>query len=415
MRVSGHVDDYPVTNITIDTVTDVSVVSHGWLKYHPSLRSVLLKLVPQAAVSLRAANGHPLHILGFIDFPLNVGGITCTVIALVVPSLGPDSVLLDNQVMSEFGTVLDWDHQTLSFPSTGSKIPATYRTIHRNNTPNADHCPSAPGDTQTFVAAVHRDAEATPVMLRERVDIKPLHEALVVAFTDCLPPHDCSVVVEPKIVSGENISTEKSLIAFEKIIVARTLATWSATDGSIVVRVANPSSDGVALPINLCLGHILSVTIVSPDQLHVNAVARTPKSPTEIQNAKSELEDPLSGAFENTTLTSVEKDAVLTLCANYRPVFSLSMSELGCCTTATVTFPLPNDTSAVDRARYIFSLGGPTLAPTRSPPTSLNTLGPYYGYWLIQVLNTQTGGCFHANLWTLFVRGQWCMDKIFTS
>ena len=57
---------------------------------------------------------------------------------------------------------------------------------------------------------------------------------------------------------------------FEKIIVARTFATWYAADGSVAVQLANPSSDGVALPIGLCLGQLCTaVSVVTPDQLLV--------------------------------------------------------------------------------------------------------------------------------------------------
>ena len=60
----------------------------------------------------------------------------------------------------------------------------------------------------------------------------------------------------------------------------------------------------------------------------------------------------MSGAVKNTTLNTVQREAVLTLCAKHRPVFSLSMSELGRCTTAVATFPLPDDTRVVDKAPY---------------------------------------------------------------
>ena len=40
------------------------------------------------------------------------------------------------------------------------------------------------------------------------------------------------------------------------------------------------------------------------------------------------------------------------MCARYRPVFALSMSELGRCTNAEATFPLPPDTRPIDRAPY---------------------------------------------------------------
>ena len=82
------------------------------------------------------------------------------------------------------------------------------------------------------------------------------------------------------------------------------------------------------------------MSIVTPDQLHVNAVAKTPKSVDELAQAKSELEGPLSKAFTN-SLTSDQKASVLDLCARYRPVFAMSKSELGRCTNAEATFPLP--------------------------------------------------------------------------
>ena len=126
--------------------------------------------------------------------------------------------------------------------------------------------------------------------MRERVDLKPRHEALVVAFTDCPPTHDSTVVVEPFIMSEREFLESSSSSVFEKIIVARTLATWYAADGSVAVQIANPSCDGVALPIGLCLGQLFTVSVVTPDQLHVNAVAKTPKSVDELAQAKSELE-----------------------------------------------------------------------------------------------------------------------------
>ena len=46
----------------------------------------------------------------------------------------------------------------------------------------------------------------------------------------------------------------------QKIIVARTLATWYAADGSVAVQVADPSSYGVALPIGLCLDRLLTLS-----------------------------------------------------------------------------------------------------------------------------------------------------------
>lgn len=61
VRVAGTVDDVPV-DTTVDTATDVPVVSLAWLRTHPTMRSVPFKPVPPAAVALRAANGEPIHV-----------------------------------------------------------------------------------------------------------------------------------------------------------------------------------------------------------------------------------------------------------------------------------------------------------------------------------------------------------------
>ena len=53
---------------------------------------------------------------------------------------------------------------------------------------------------------------------RERVDLKPRHEALVVAFTDCPPAHDSTVVVEPLIMSEREFLESSSSSVFEKLL-----------------------------------------------------------------------------------------------------------------------------------------------------------------------------------------------------
>ena len=42
VQMSGSVEDYPMPAITVDTATDVSVVSNAWLMSHPILRSVTI-------------------------------------------------------------------------------------------------------------------------------------------------------------------------------------------------------------------------------------------------------------------------------------------------------------------------------------------------------------------------------------
>ena len=163
VRIAGSVDDVPVYNITVDTATDVPVVSLAWVRSHPTLRGIPLNPVPPAAVALRAANGEPINVVEFIDFLLTLSEFTRTVTALVIPSLGPDLILLDNSVMSDFGARLDWENQTLSFSPTGSTIPAVHR-IRDSVSSSSSNNPSRANHTQNMsVAAVHHDVDAIPV------------------------------------------------------------------------------------------------------------------------------------------------------------------------------------------------------------------------------------------------------------
>ncbi|CAB1108264.1 unnamed protein product [Ectocarpus sp. CCAP 1310/34] len=88
------------------------------------------------------------------------------------------------------------------------------------------------------------------------------------------------------------------------------------------------------------------------EQLHVHAVALSPKTASEIAAAKAELVEPLSKAFANSTFTKEQQTRILDLCAKYRPVFSLNRKELGKCKTAQATFPMPPNTKLVNRRPY---------------------------------------------------------------
>ena len=66
-------------------------------------------------MSLSAANGSSLEILGLIKLSLTPGDITRRVDALVIPLLGPDQILVDNDIMSRFGAILKWKQSTFDF------------------------------------------------------------------------------------------------------------------------------------------------------------------------------------------------------------------------------------------------------------------------------------------------------------
>ena len=76
-----------------------------------------------------------------------------------MPSLGPDQILLDNDVISRFGAVLDWNNQRLNFSSSTVSIPATHRSPdHRSDLTSFTVSPS--------VAAVHKDVDVHAAKLR---------------------------------------------------------------------------------------------------------------------------------------------------------------------------------------------------------------------------------------------------------
>ena len=120
----------------------------------------------------------------------------------------------------------------------------------------------------------------------------------------------------------------------------------------VSIQIANPSCESLALHVGLELGVLPSVAVVSSAQLHVHAVAATPKTPAEIAAARAEIIAPLSKAFVDSTFTVAQQSAILDRCAKYRPVVPLSRAELDKCTTAEATFPLPDNTKPMSRRPY---------------------------------------------------------------
>lgn len=99
-----------------------------------------------------------------------------------VPSLlmGPDSILLDNSVMSEFAAILDWDEQTSSFSSSSVQIlvPAVLSTVTTRPVPGvAIIVPLRPRPETVRGRCPCNDSFEVAISLWERVDIPPMHEA----------------------------------------------------------------------------------------------------------------------------------------------------------------------------------------------------------------------------------------------
>ena len=178
--------------------------------------------------------------LGIYKLPLTLGDITRRIDALVIPSLGPDQILLDNDVMSRFGAILDWKNQRLTFSSSTVTIPDTHRSPDARSQVTSS-------TVLRSVAAVHKDAEVHAVKVCNPIDLRPRHSAVITAFADMKPLQDTEVIIEPRILSENEMSCDIRPVEFERVAVARTLTTWLAADGPVAVQRANPSSESLAL------------------------------------------------------------------------------------------------------------------------------------------------------------------------
>ena len=177
------------------------------------------------------------------------------------------------------------------------------------------------------------------------------------AYTNTKPSVDTAVVVEPWLPSEPELPCSNPQSVFEKIMVARTVATWCTSDGAVQVQVANPSSEHVALPAGLRLGslspvHIATVKRAPINDTYVSSVAASPQTPTDRATAKAELMEQLASAFVNSTFSPEQKNEIMDLCARFRPVFSSSSEELGKCKTAVATFLLLPGTKPVNIPPY---------------------------------------------------------------
>ena len=227
--------------------------------------------------------------------------------------------------------------------------------MHRVDSNATGSSVSPAGVTSVSVASVHADFEAIPVSLESCFYLPTETEASVGVFTDTAPLVDIDVVLEPRMVFqsefSENIGTKK-IQTFERVVVARTAATWRAPDWSVWLQIANPSTRGVTILAHLALGLLSTARVTDTPDLRVSAVAASPKNKDELAAAREALEPALAKAFADTTFSREQVSEAINLCAKYRSVFSLSADELGCCKKAEATFPLQPGTRLIDRAPY---------------------------------------------------------------
>ena len=125
------------------------------------------------AINLSSADGSPLENLGYVRFQLTLGDITLAVEALVLPSLGPDIMLLDNTIMGAFRGVLDWITEQLSCKTSQVTIKAFHRRIEFTARPENT------ATAQCSVGTGNTDVESVPVLLQHKCCIPPQSEMAV--------------------------------------------------------------------------------------------------------------------------------------------------------------------------------------------------------------------------------------------
>ena len=123
VHICGLIGGFEMSRVTVDTASDVSCVAFSFVKRHPILKNEPIHAIPPAVLTLKAANRSVMEILKFIRFDLQPGDVTRPVEALVIPSLRPDDILLDNSVMTIFGAKRDWKNQCITFHSSETTSP----------------------------------------------------------------------------------------------------------------------------------------------------------------------------------------------------------------------------------------------------------------------------------------------------
>ena len=152
--------------LMIDSTTDIPCIVKTFIDSHEKLRHHRIFSIPPNAISLHSADGTPLKILGCVHFTLILGNESLPVVALVLPHLGPDAMLIDNSVMKAFGAKLDWAAERLSFQDSNITIPV----IHMRRPIKSKYCSVI---TQTS------DGKSVPVWVSNKYVIPAVHEALI--------------------------------------------------------------------------------------------------------------------------------------------------------------------------------------------------------------------------------------------
>ena len=84
----------------------------------------------------------------------------------------------------------------------------------------------------------------------------------VEVHADDAPDRPITALIEPRIVTEDDVEASTTPQAFRRAIVARTVCNWSPRGA--MVQIANPSDRLVRVPRNTLLGYIRPVKAVTP-------------------------------------------------------------------------------------------------------------------------------------------------------
>ena len=121
---------------------------------------------------------------------------------------------------------------------------------------------------QCSVVTANSGIKSVPVFSRHKCCIPPQSEMAVHVESVTAPTETTAALIEPLIVTFEDIESSAENIeppavpkAVQNMTVARTVCHWSSADKTAVVQVANPSSQYVYLERRTVLGHIAPVSV----------------------------------------------------------------------------------------------------------------------------------------------------------
>ena len=312
--------------LLIDSATDMPCIAQTFIDNHEKLPHHRIFPIPPGAISLHSADGTPLKILGCIRFTLKLGNKYLPMEALVLPHLGPDAMLIDNNIMKAFGAKLYWAAERHSLKDNNITIPAT----HMRRPTKSKYC---------SVIMQKSDAKSFPAFVSNKYIIPAAHEALIRVFSTARPQKDTLALIEPRNVIADTLEGIPLDEIWQTLIVARTVTHWCNKTKSALVQVGNPSDRTITPKPKTVVDTISPVTAISPR--NARAIAN---NHSESSQVRMDLTAALDESFKRSTFNDHKQTQLLDLCTKYPSVFSLTPKELKKCTIAEAEFHLRKHT-----------------------------------------------------------------------